>query len=80
MLLCRHHHRLLHEGGCTIDRHRTGDLTFRRADGRRIVACPRPPRGRRRAIAHDACVSLSAGERLDLDLGVQAMLAFAPWA
>jgi Domain of unknown function (DUF222) len=83
--LCHHHHRLLHEGGCTIERHRNGDLTFRRADGRRIVACPRPPRGqtaalraRRRAIAHDACVSLSAGERLDLDLGVQAMLAFAP--
>jgi Domain of unknown function (DUF222)/HNH endonuclease len=83
--LCRHHHRLLHEGGCTVERQANGDLTFRRGDGRRIVACPRPPRGetaalraRRRAIAHDACVSLSAGERLDLDLGVQAMLTFAP--
>lgn len=83
--VCRHHHRLLHEGGYTVDRHKDGRFTFRRPDGRRIAACPRPPRGeeaalraRRRAIAADACVSLSAGEKMDLDLGVEAMLLWAP--
>jgi hypothetical protein len=90
--LCRHHHRLLHEGGYSLTPADNGELTFRRPDGRRIVTCPAAPRGRAGAIrerrpgdrpaviAPDACVSLSAGERLDLDLGVDALLAFAPVA
>ena len=88
--LCRHHHRLLHEGAYTLTPGRAGQLTFRRPDGRVIPDCPIPPPGRasslhaRRAgqpppapIVPDACVPLS-GDRLDLDLGVQALLAFAP--
>jgi Domain of unknown function (DUF222) len=84
--LCRHHHRLLHEGGYAITRTAKGTLTFRRPDGRAIPACPTPPAGRltgirarteRRQVAPDACVPLS-GDRLDLHLGVQAMLTFAP--
>jgi hypothetical protein len=35
-LLCAHHHRLLHEGGFSIDRDRDGAIYFRRADGRVI--------------------------------------------
>jgi hypothetical protein len=35
-LLCAHHHRLLHEGGFSIDRDRDGALYFRRVDGRVI--------------------------------------------
>jgi len=35
-LLCTYHHRLLHEGGFTIDRERDGAIYFRRADGRVI--------------------------------------------
>jgi hypothetical protein len=35
-LLCSHHHRLLHEGGFAIHRDASGDLYFRRADGRVI--------------------------------------------
>jgi hypothetical protein len=81
--LCHHHHRLLHEGRYTVQPNQDGDLVFRRADGRRIAACPAAPRGRAgavhtRRIQPEACVSLSHGERLDLDLGVAAMLAFAP--
>lgn len=84
--LCRHHHRLLHEGGYAITRNAKGTLTFRRPDGRAIPVCPTPPAGRltgirarteRRQVAPDACVPLS-GDRLDLHLGVQAMLTFAP--
>ena len=86
--LCRHHHRLLHEGGYTLTRSGRGTLTFRCPDGRTIPACPAPPggrcgglrrRGEPRVIAADACVPLS-GDPLDLHLGVQAMLAFAPAA
>jgi Domain of unknown function (DUF222) len=88
--LCHAHHRLLHEGGYTVTAGRDGALSFRGPDGRRLPDCPTPPAGRtaglraRRpgqplpAVAPDACLSLSAGERLDLDLGVQALLAFAP--
>jgi hypothetical protein len=35
-LLCTHHHRLLHEGGFSVERAEDGTLTFMRADGRVI--------------------------------------------
>jgi Domain of unknown function (DUF222)/HNH endonuclease len=83
--LCSHHHRLLHEGGYTIEHTTTDTLIFRRPDNRRILPCPPPPRGhtaalraRHRTIAHDACRSLSEGERMDLALGVDALLTWAP--
>jgi hypothetical protein len=86
--LCRHHHRLLHEGGYTVQRSGSA-FVFRRPDGRPIRAVPRRPRGcaatlqeynRRsgREIDPEACVGYWAGERLDLALNVDALLAFAP--
>ncbi len=86
--LCRHHHRLLHEGGYTVTR-AGADFVFRRPDGRRIRHVPRPPRGcslalresnRRggRAIDPEATVTLWAGERFDLGMNVDALLTFAP--
>jgi hypothetical protein len=86
--LCRHHHRLLHEGGYAVEP-AGADFVFRRPDGRRLHAVPRPPSGRvrslrdgnissRRAIDPDACVPKSGGEPMDLGLCVDAMLAFAP--
>jgi hypothetical protein len=80
--LCRHHHRLLHEGGYEI-RARNGVLSFMRPDGRRIADCPSAPRGRAgavhtRRIRPHACLSLSHGERMDVDLGVGWMLTLAP--
>ena len=82
--LCSHHHRLLHEGGYAIVRHAGGRITFTRRDGLRIATCPPRAHGQPAPLQHtrrpDACVSLNSGERLDLDLGVQAMLAFAPIA
>ena len=83
VLLCRHHHRLLHEGGYTLAAAPEGRLTFRRPDGRRIVACPQPrragPASLRPARRPDACVPLS-GDPLNLVYGVDAMLDFAPIA
>ncbi len=83
VLLCRHHHRLMHEGGYTLTAATDGRLTFRRPDGRRILACPPPrragPASLRPARRPDACVPLS-GDPLNLVYGVDAMLDFAPIA
>jgi Domain of unknown function (DUF222)/HNH endonuclease len=86
--LCRHHHRLLHEGGYSVTRTGGGSLLFRRPDGRPIAGCPAPPRGRAErlhslsdrapVIPPDACVPRWSGEPLDLELGVDALLTFAP--
>jgi Domain of unknown function (DUF222)/HNH endonuclease len=89
--LCRHHHRLVHEGGYAVEGDPRGALIFRRPDGRRVPEVPASPPGcphevmrqhRRRglAIAADACVPRWAGERLDLPAAVDAVVAFAPLA
>ena len=43
VLLCRHHHRLVHEGGFDIERIGGGNLRFKRPDGRVIEDHPRLP-------------------------------------
>ena len=42
VLLCRHHHRLVHEGGFTlsVERGELGELVFRRPDGRVLEPVP----------------------------------------
>jgi hypothetical protein len=39
MLLCDHHHRLVHEGGFDVFADHNGDWCFRRPDGRVVPAC-----------------------------------------
>jgi len=86
--LCRHHHRLLHEGGYTVTK-AGSTFVFRRPDGRRIRAFPRKPRGCSSALPESnlraghsidpaATVTLWAGERFDLGYNVDALLTFAP--
>lgn len=77
--LCRHHHRLLHEGGFTVHRDRDA-LVFARPDGRRL---PRIPR--RRGARCGGLPSVPAGtviqpvyDRLHLGYAVDALLDFAP--
>jgi hypothetical protein len=86
--LCRHHHRLIHEGGYTVTK--AGKrFVFRRPDGRELRRMPRPPRGdghqlRRSneraqgSIDPEATVTLFAGERMHLADNVDALLTFAP--
>jgi Domain of unknown function (DUF222)/HNH endonuclease len=77
--LCSHHHRLVHEGGYTIEPGHRGALRFRRPDGRAIPGTP-PRRGghpdqlqqhsRRHGldISAETCVPIIyPGDRLDLD-------------
>jgi Domain of unknown function (DUF222)/HNH endonuclease len=82
--LCRHHHRLLHEGRYGIARTPSGGLAFSRRDGRRIPIVARgrdaPPAPLAPTRRPNACVSLSEGQRMDLALAVEAMFACAPIA
>ncbi len=73
VLLCRRHHRLVHEGGVRIEG-RAGSVRFRRSDGTAITASPPLP-----AIAATAPLRRFAGqspppwgrgEPIDLDLAV----------
>jgi len=41
-MLCRRHHRAVHEDGFQIERQKTGQLVFRRPDGRPIPEVPPP--------------------------------------
>jgi hypothetical protein len=42
-MLCRFHHRAVHEEGYQVDRDADGELRFRRPDGRVIPDVPSPP-------------------------------------
>jgi hypothetical protein len=70
--LCRHHHRLVHEGGFSVEL-RGAELVFRRPGGRIIEATPRLPAAQALAGSRDGAADpfpLSAGESMDLDLAV----------
>jgi len=86
--LCRHHHRLVHEGGFSVERC-GGGLLFRRPDGKILPRIPRPRRGDPECVVEDnrrlrlgitarTPVPLSHGERLDRAAGVDALLLYAP--
>jgi Domain of unknown function (DUF222)/HNH endonuclease len=86
--LCSYHHRLVHEGGFGVERSRGGSVRFRRPDGRVITAESGGGRAcgaglaeqhRLRGLMVDAttCRPLSAGERLDYDLAMDALLPTA---
>lgn len=87
--LCSHHHRLVHEGGYTVEATAKGIVRFRRPDGRELMptALCMPARGptietqhatRRLTIDSDTCQPLSAGDRLDYDIAVGNLLAANP--
>jgi len=84
VLLCRHHHRLVHEGGFDCEKTDDGEIVFRDARRQRIDRYARlTPEDERRAfdlwlerqmrdlgITSQTCVTRWEGERMDWDLGV----------
>ena len=65
VLLCFHHHRLVHEGGYTIEDDPAGGLRFRNRHGVLSSSLPpRPPPGRARALVDE-------NHRLGLTIGPQ---------
>jgi hypothetical protein len=83
VLLCRRHHRQVHEGGYSLERLPGGRLRFRYTWGGQIPDSPRPPPGslealleRNRSLAIDPdTYHHGHGDRMDLELTVGAMLS-----
>lgn len=53
ILLCHHHHRLVHEGGYTIEDGPSGELRFRNRYGLLCPSVPRSPPGRAQELVAD---------------------------
>jgi Domain of unknown function (DUF222)/HNH endonuclease len=75
--LCSHHHRLVHEGGYSVERREAGRVRFRRPDGQPVPAAPATPQGETAALPrlHEAggvtvddmtCVPCVHSQRMDL--------------
>jgi hypothetical protein len=83
LLLCRRHHRLVHEGGYSVERLPGDRFRFRDQWGRPVPDAPRPPPGSpdclrqgNQPLPIDAATYRSgAGDSLDLDLAVEALIA-----
>ncbi len=77
--LCRRHHRLIHEGGFSVERDPRGELVFRDRAGDTVAALPAPVRGDSAAICDVARrpPRLASGDRLDLELTVDCMIGLA---
>jgi Domain of unknown function (DUF222)/HNH endonuclease len=87
LLLCRHHHRLVHEGGFRAELAPDGSVRFKRRDGPTLAAVPRQPRGDPAAVLGEddrAGIGIAGerpptatgtGEPLDLALAVDGVAA-----
>ncbi len=89
VLLCRHHHRLVHEGGFGVDRAANGQIRFSRPNGLTIEEHPRLPatgrveglhgtvyrRGNRETgEAIDASVWIVPGDTLDYGIAIEGLM------
>ena len=86
-LLCRRHHRSVHEEGYQVDRQSDGELRFRRPDGRLLPEVPSAPAvpgdpGETLRAQHDAqglrlhahtAISGWLGERLDVGWAINVL-------
>jgi len=83
LLLCRRHHRLVHEGGYSVERLPGDRFRFRDPWGRPIPDAPRPPpgsvdclrQGNQPLLIDAATYRSGAGDRMDVDLAVEALTA-----
>ena len=84
--LCSYHHRLVHEGGFTVERAGPRSIHFRRPDGKRIHAVPRSrfrgtttleAKHHARGLQIDAetCRPLTPGARCDYNTAVEGLLS-----
>jgi hypothetical protein len=69
VLLCRRHHRAVHEGGWSIEGDPAGELRFLRPDGRALDRRPMPLRDDVRDWLRERVPSLGAVPRLAFDPG-----------
>ncbi len=84
VLLCRRHHRLVHEAGFGLETDGHGHFQFTRPDGEQIPDTPRAATSQcdvrtvnsRRGlnIGPSTCVPRWAGERMDYGLAIDGLL------
>ena len=84
VLLCRYHHRLLHEDGFTLELRDDGKLLFFRPDGVPVPEVPAPVLASRDIVADveatgthvsaETCVPNWCGERMDLAMAVDGLV------
>jgi hypothetical protein len=87
VLLCRHHHRLVHEGGFGCEKDAAGGIVFSDAAGMKIPSSGHPKRRYRGNVLPDllnrledrhvhakSVVSQWEGERMDPDLAVELLI------
>src|SRR5260370_38164895 len=72
-MLCRRHHRAVHEEGYRVERHADGALSFRRPDGRLLPDVPPPP-----AVPCDPSRALQAKNE-EAALRLHARTAYPGW-
>jgi len=72
-VLCRRHHRAVHEEGYEVERQPDGELRFRRPDGRLMPMVPSPA-----AVQADSVEILRARHEA-LGLGLHARTAMPGW-
>jgi hypothetical protein len=64
VVLCRRHHRLIHEGGFSVTGNANEELTFRDPSGERLENSPQPPPGSLQALLN---ANRTAGNEIDHD-------------
>jgi hypothetical protein len=85
VLLCRHHHRLIHEGGFSVGRGADGAIVFHRPDGAWLppafplesaspFALEAMNDDHGLSVTPETCVPRWHGERMDMDLAILGML------
>jgi hypothetical protein len=83
VLLCRHHHHKVHEGGFTLRRTSAGQLQFARPDGQVIPPAPPLPRSNRELAQLNAQNGLEIGpqtgfswqgDTLDLPMAIDGLV------
>jgi hypothetical protein len=75
LLLCRTHHRLVHEGGFSVSLDAKGNPTFRRPSGDAVPASPTGTRGDPSGLPPGSGYLTGSGERYDLGMAVDWVLA-----
>ena len=73
-ILCRRHHRAVHEEGFQIERTLDGDLRFRRPDGRLVPDVPPPPPQSQNPVEAIQARNERDGARIDARTGLPAWL------
>jgi hypothetical protein len=78
LLLCRHHHRLVHEGGFSVERLPDGRVRFRLPNGRPFGNA-RPPRGDPARLPHaePGTIMSGTGERMNLAMNADRVVQIA---